>query len=117
MPIVKVDGQNILDTGTLIAVGTDAVIEVVFDYHLAQHQVALKFRNDTTGPSVRFGNPQANRTVVHLANFPKDIESGSSGVHIGKIGNDNLWLSFWVAPMQGGDEHAWRLTYTLYARG
>lgn len=115
--IRNISGRPVVDTGTVIVNG-DAVVEIEFPWGDAKHQVSLKFRTDDQGPQVRFGQPKAGRTVVHLANFPLDQASAAGGIPIGTLGESQLMLAFVIEPFREtppGDVRL--LNYTLYTVG
>src|SRR6266550_1731365 len=92
VPIWKVDGRRYLDSGTIIVTG-DAAIET----------------------RVEFGSPKPDRTVVHFVNVPEHPYA-SGGAHIGKIGDRELILAFYVRPLPITPDGTPRfLAYTLYA--
>jgi len=115
VPIWKVDGRRYLDSGTIIVTG-DAAIEIRVEFGGKPHEVALKFRTtDSRETSVKFGSPKPDRTVVHFVNVPEHPYA-SGGAHIGKIGDRELILAFYVRPLPITPDGTPRfLAYTLYA--
>ena len=116
MGIVKVDGRDFLDSGTVVVSG-DAAVEIVLKRRDGStHQVALKFRTlENEEFDVRFGNPNKDRTVIHFVNFPKSETLAADFIHVGKIGRDDLRLSYVIQNFLFAEPtNIWSLTYTLY---
>jgi hypothetical protein len=114
VPIWKVDGRGFLDSGTVV-VSSEAAVEIRIERKgKPHHEVAIKIRNreNEQESQVKFGNPRPDRTVVHLINFDEPV--AEDVIHIGKIGDENLRLSYVIHPTWSLEAKIRWLTYTLY---
>src|SRR5690242_13246170 len=116
MAIRKVDGRVFLDSGTAIVAG-NSVVELMVDHAGRPHEVALKFRSTIVPgtPDLRYGNPRTNRTVVQFLNYAVGETHVADAVPIGKIGEDELKLSFVLQSFHADPRNVWWVSYTLYA--
>lgn len=115
--VLKSDGKQIIDSGTVLTYASDSNLEIIVDKNEDDYaiKIILEFDsdNENSKPYLRFETKQQEKTIViKCLNFTNTLGSGTSKVlELATINEKKLFMNFIIRRLNDGIRE---VVYTLY---